>query len=143
MSDGLGPPSSLPSNYTYPPTSRPPEDDLDRLVFLDNQLDSHIQRILQCLDSMADPNPLSQPRIQLSLAEEQRWLSTSLGQLGGLKAHHDTSVRQLVEAMQERLSVFSSTIDYYLEVLSPRSPLEVNPHVKSGMCVFTLDSALF
>ena len=57
--------------------------------------------------------------------------------------HHDTSVRELVEAMQERLSVFSSAIDYYLEVLSARPPLEANPCVESGMCVLTLDSALF
>ena len=61
MSDGLGPPSSPLSNYTYPLTSQPPEDNLDQLVFLDNQLDSHIRRILQYLDSLADPNLLSQP----------------------------------------------------------------------------------
>ena len=129
-------PSSSPFHSTSPQsppnTARPPDDDLDRLVFLDNQLDSHMQQILRCLDSLADPDPSSQQKIHLDLVEEQKLLKTSLRQLGGLEAHHDNIIRELAVAMRKRIAVFSSAIDFYLEVLGARSPLEVRASVKSG-----------
>ena len=111
VSDDLRPPSSPPSRSTHPQSNtQPPEDDLDRLVFLDNQLDSHIQRILSCLDSLADPNPTSQQDIQLDLTKEQKLLRASLRQLGGLETHNEAAVCELAGAMRERLAVYHMAI---------------------------------
>lgn len=141
VSDDLRPPSSPPSRSTHPQSNtQPPEDDLDRLVFLDNQLDSHIQRILSCLDSLADPNPTSQQDIQLDLTKEQKLLRASHRQLGGLETHNEAAVCELAGAMRERLAVFSSAVDFYLEVLRARSLPDVNARIESGSFLFAFYS---
>lgn len=110
-------------------TDSTPDGGLKRLWLLDEKFDSHMKSIILSLDALSSPDPSSQCQVELSLAEERRWLQTSIRELQGLQHHCDADIKVLAEAMRDRMARFASGIDMYLEVLQGRSSLQSSPNV--------------
>ena len=108
-------------------TSLRPNSDLKRLTFLDEKLDSHMKSILLCLDALTSPS--SEGQVEVNLSVEQCWLQDSMRKLRGLESHCEQDIRELAEAMRNRMAQFTAAIDLYIEILRDRSPTQSSPHV--------------
>lgn len=138
----------LPLPLPSPPTSPDPsttasilDGDLRRLWLLDEKFDSHMKSIILSLDALSSPGISSQCQVEASLAQEKRWLESSIRELYGLQHHCEADIRVLAAAMRDRMAQFASGIDMYLEVLQRRSSPQSSPHViNSGKFILILSS---
>lgn len=123
---------SDPVSTTSTSESRPPllpDGDVQRLILIDQKLDTHMKNILKSLDALAHPEASSQHAVHLDLLQEQSNLQVSLQDVKGLADHPQLELRVLAEAIQGRLAEFSAAIDIYVQILHERSPMPPHPRI--------------
>ena len=124
FSDTVSTTSASQDNFVSPPSG-----EIQRLILLDEKLDSHMKNILISLDNLAHPDPSTQQNVCLDLLREQSNLQATLNEVRGLHGHQLVEICVLAEAMRERLEHFSAGVDFYIKILRERAPLPSNPRV--------------
>lgn len=96
-------------------------DPLRSLWFLDAQLDQRLESILALLDHLSSQEESVQRSVILHMAEEERWLTSTLSVVSEFDAAHDRAGQTLKTAILDRLSAFLDAVGCYLEILQARS----------------------
>lgn len=73
----------------------PPTGDVQRLMAIDDKLDTHMKNILVALDALAHPDPTRQETVRLDLLREQSNLRSTLHEVRGLDHHPSVEIQVL------------------------------------------------